>query len=215
MAKIGLAGILGMAVAAGAGALPVPEKDLPPPADTETTRVAIFAGGCFWCTEVVFEQLDGVSSVVSGYIGDSKANATYEKVSAGETKHAEAIAITYDPRKITYAQLLQVFFTIHDPTTKDRQGPDWGHQYRSAIFFANDAEKAVAQAYIDQLTAAKTFPKPIVTTLEPMGAGFFDAEKYHQDYVRHNPGNPYVQVNAIPKVEKLRKLYPEKLKKSE
>jgi peptide-methionine (S)-S-oxide reductase len=213
MTKFSLAAMLGLAVGGGAKVLPAPAVDLPSAAESEKTRTAVFAGGCFWCTEVVFEQLEGVSEVVSGYVGDVKANANYEQVSAGVTKHAEAIRITYDPGKITYGQLLQVFFSVHDPTTKDRQGPDWGHQYRSAVFFANEEEKKVATAYIEQLGAAKSFEKPIVTTVEPMGDGFFDAEKYHQDYVKHNPGNPYVRVNALPKVEKVRELFPERIKK--
>jgi peptide-methionine (S)-S-oxide reductase len=202
-----------MAAAAGGAAVPAPERDLPPPTETETTRTAVFGGGCFWCVEAVFEQLDGVSDVVSGYAGDTVANANYDKVSNGDTRHAEVVRITYDPRKITYAQLLQVFFATHDPTTKDRQGPDWGTQYRSSIFFASDAEKAVAEAYIAQLNAAKVFPRPIVTTIEPIGQGFFPAEKYHQDFARLNPSHPYIRQWSDAKVEKVRKTFPDRVKK--
>jgi len=167
-------------------------------------RVAVFAGGCFWCTEAVFEQLPGVSDVVSGYAGGTRETANYKAVSSGTTDHAEAIRITYDPRKVTYGQLLYLFFLTHDPTTKDRQGPDIGRQYRSAIFFANEEEKRVAAAYIRQLDEAKAFSRPIVTTLEPL-TDFFPAEDYHQDFARTNPGHPYIQRWALPKVEKAKK----------
>jgi len=169
----------------------------------------VFAGGCFWCTEAVFEQLDGVTSVVSGYAGGTKDTADYRAVSSGQTRHAEVIQVTYEPSRITYGQLLKVFFTIaHDPTQLNRQGPDSGTQYRSAIFYQSEDEKRVAQSYIDQLTAAKLFAKPIVTTLEPLDA-FYPAEDDHQDYVKHNPANPYVVHHALPKVEKLRQKYPD------
>jgi peptide-methionine (S)-S-oxide reductase len=192
--------------------LPVPSIDLPEPKDGETMRTAIFAGGCFWCTEAVFEQLAGVIDVVSGYAGDSRENAEYKKVGAGETRHAEAIQVTYDPRKITYGQLLRVFFTAHDPTTLNRQGPDWGPQYRSAIFYQNDDEKRVAETYLRQLADAKAFDKPIVTTLEPIGAGFFEAELYHQDFAKRNPNHPYIVQWAIPKLDKVKKTYPDRSK---
>lgn len=197
-----------------AGDLPEPAADVAAPAEQQedARRTAVFAGGCFWCVEAVFEQLEGVESVESGYAGDTAENAKYEIVSAGQTKHAEAVRITYDPSKITYGELLRVFFTTHDPTTKDRQGPDWGHQYRSAIFYENEEEKRVAEAYIRQLEEAKVFaPKPIVTTLEPLEA-FYPAEAYHQDFVQQHPSHPYVQQWAVPKLEKLRKTYPEQLK---
>lgn len=176
-------------------------------------RTAVFAGGCFWCTEAVFEPLAGVEKVVSGYAGGDAASATYKKVSEGVTAHAEAIEITYDPAKISYGTLLKVFFSVaHDPTQLDRQGPDWGKQYRSAIFTSDPEEKKVAAAYIAQLDAAKAFPKPIVTRLSLLEK-FYPAEGYHQDFVQHNPGHGYVVVNALPKVEKLKKLYPELLRK--
>lgn len=176
-------------------------------------RTAVFAGGCFWCTEAVFEPLAGVEKVVSGYAGGDAASATYRKVSEGVTAHAEAIEITYDPAKISYGALLKVFFSVaHDPTQLDRQGPDWGKQYRSAIFTSDPEEKKVAAAYIAQLDGAKAFAKPIITRLSPLEK-FYPAEAYHQDFVQHNPSHGYVVVNALPKVEKLKKLYPELLRK--
>jgi len=213
MAKFGLAGFLGLAASVGGVALPAPAKDVAPAATNVATRVAVFAGGCFWCTEAAFEQLDGVTDVVSGYAGDKKDNASYRVVGSGATKHAEAIRITYDPKKITYGQLLQVLFTISEPTVKDKQGPDEGPQYRMAVFFADDEEKQVTEAYIAQLTAAKVYNEPIATTVEPIGAGFFVAEDYHQDYVKHNPSQPYVRAWSLPKVEKVRSAFPDKVKK--
>ncbi|WP_428939016.1 peptide-methionine (S)-S-oxide reductase MsrA [Fontivita pretiosa] len=194
-----------------ASELPQPQTDLPT-TQPGATATAVFAGGCFWCTEAVFEQLNGVIDVVSGYAGDTRENADYEKVSSGQTRHAEAIQITYDPSKITYGQLLRVFFATHDPTTKDRQGPDWGRQYRSAIFYANDEQKRVAEAYIKQLSEARVFAAPIVTTVEPLGAGFFPAEQYHQDFVKLHPDHPYVVQNALPKVQKLKQKFAEQIK---
>ncbi len=185
--------------------LPDPEIDLSARGGDQT---AVFAGGCFWCTEAVFEELEGVKEVVSGYAGGSAETANYPAVSTGKTNHAEAIRITYDPSKITYGQLLKVFFSVaHDPTQLNRQGPDWGPQYRSAIFYADEEQKRVAEAYIDQLTAAGVFSKPIVTTLEPLEA-FYPAEDYHQDFCRRNRNHGYVVINAEPKVEKVRKQFP-------
>ena len=194
-------------------ALPAPAADTPLGKEGET-RTAVFAGGCFWCVEAVFEQLAGVSDVVSGYAGGTEASADYKKVSSGETDHAEAIQITYDPSKVTYGQLLRIFFGTHDPTTKDRQGPDWGKQYRSAVFFADDEQKKVAEAYIKQLDEAKAFEAPIVTTLEPLQA-FYPAEQYHQDFVAQNPDHPYVRQWALPKVQKLLSKYGEQVKDRE
>lgn len=184
------------------GRLPVPEQDTELAA-TSGEAVAVFAGGCFWCTEAVFEELDGVSDVMSGYAGGDPARANYEAVCTGTTGHAEAIQITYDPAKVTYGQLLRIFFATHNPTTLNRQGPDHGTQYRSAIFYKNAQQKSVAEAYIAQLTAAKSFSKPIVTTLEPL-TKFFPAEDYHQDFVKNNPRQPYVRQWALPKLEKLK-----------
>jgi peptide-methionine (S)-S-oxide reductase len=191
--------------------LPQPASDVNGSAKLGETRRAVFAGGCFWCTEAVFEQLAGITSVVSGYAGDTEANARYDIVSAGRTQHAEAIEITYDPAKISYGTLLRVFFAMHDPTTLDRQEPDYGHQYRSAVFYGSEEEKQVAEAYLRQLEQAKVFGNPIVTTLERLDR-FYPAEAYHQDYVAGHPYQPYVVAWALPKLAKLQKLYPELLK---
>lgn len=175
----------------------------------QATAKAVFAGGCFWCTEAVCERVVGVKNVVSGYAGDSADKADYKKVSMGTTNHAEAIEITYDPKKISYGKLLKVFFAAaHDPTQLNKQGPDWGKQYRSAIFYANEEQRKVAQAYIQQLDAAGVFNKKIVTTLEKLEK-FYPAEDYHQDFVRNNPNHGYVVVNALPKIGKLKKVAPE------
>jgi peptide-methionine (S)-S-oxide reductase len=190
--------------------LPKPKVDLPAAKPGEV-RTAVFAAGCFWCVESVFEQLEGVRTVVSGYAGGTKETAEYERVSSGATDHAEAVRIEYDER-ITYGQLLQALFATHDPTTKDRQGPDAGRQYRSAIFFANADEKRVAEAYIKQLEEAKIFSNAIVTTLEPLN-GFYEGEKYHQDFVARNPNHPYVRAWVPAKLEKLRSKHGELLKK--
>jgi len=195
---------------------PVAEKMMEKPMSTkdgsssERAR-AIFAGGCFWCTEAVFEELDGVIEAVSGYAGGSRATAEYKTVSTGRTGHAEAIEIAYDPRKISYEQLLEVFFATHDPTTKDRQGNDVGPQYRSAIFYANEQDKELASAFIQDLTDAKAFSQPIVTTLEPL-TEFYPAENYHQNYVCYNPNQGYVQMVAMPKVKKVREKFQSMLK---
>jgi peptide-methionine (S)-S-oxide reductase len=200
---------------AGKSELPKPAQDLAAPKEGDNSpRTAVFASGCFWCTEAVFEELDGVISAVSGYSGGKKEQADYHTVSTGQTRHAEAVRVTYDPKKITYAKLLQVFFATHDPTTRDAQGPDHGPQYRSAIFYENDEQKNVAAAYIKQLEAAKVFDRPIVTTLEPL-SGFYPAEDYHQNYVKANPFNGYVRQVAIPKVKKVREKFKDDLKKED
>ena len=191
---------------------PSPAVDQTPPG-TKGKQTAVLSGGCFWCTEAVFEQLAGVSDVTSGYAGGKPEEAHYEMVGSGKTNHAESIRITFDPSKITYGTILKVFFSVaHDPTTKDRQGPDWGHQYRSAIWYKDAEQEKIARAYIEQLTAAKAFNAPIVTEVSPLKA-FYAAEDYHQDYVKNNPSNPYVVVNAVPKIQKLKKAYPDLLKK--
>jgi len=168
-----------------------------------TTKTAILAGGCFWCTEAAFEQLEGVIDVISGYIGGSRETANYRAVCGGDTGHAEAIRITYDPTKISYDRLLDVFFDAHDPTQLNRQGNDVGTQYRSAIFYATDDEKRTAEAKIQSLNEKHAFARPIVTTLEPLSE-FYPAEDYHQDYARLNPDQPYIQSVSIPKVCKVR-----------
>jgi peptide-methionine (S)-S-oxide reductase len=201
----------GSSAAHAAEPLPKPNKDLSVPTKEGETRTAIFAGGCFWCTEGAFEQFKGVKEVVSGYSGDTKETATYEQVCAHTTKHAEAIKITYDPKVITYGQLLQIFFLAHDPTTLDRQGNDVGHQYRSAVFYQSEEEKQVVEAYIKQLNDAKVFDAKIVTTLEPL-SGFYPAEDYHQEFVKNNPNQGYVRACALPKMAKVRQAYKEWLK---
>ena len=188
----------------------VSPEDFPDPivdsalADKAGQSRAVLAGGCFWCVEAVYKNLKGVSSVKSGYAGGSAETADYETVSSGTTKHAEAVEVLYDPSQISYGQILKVFFSIaHDPTQLNRQGPDSGRQYRSAIFFADDEQKRVAEGYIDQLNKARVFDAPIVTEVTPLEA-FFTAETYHQDYAARNPLNPYIVVNAQPKVRKVR-----------
>lgn len=206
---------------AGGNAIPAPDGpgfpdpvvDLPAPADGRP-RTAVLAGGCFWCTEAVFEQVEGVLEVVSGYAGGEARTARYELVSTGKTGHAEAVRITYDPGRITYGQLLKIFFAVaHDPTQLDRQGPDVGPQYRSAVFYASEEEKRVAESYIRQLERARVFDRPIVTRLEPL-KGFYPAEEYHQDYARRNPSNPYILSQSAPKVRKLEKTFPACVRRS-
>jgi peptide-methionine (S)-S-oxide reductase len=209
MALVSTSGLMQAAVVS----LPDPAVDIDR-AGAKGAQTAVFAGGCFWCTEAVFEQLNGVHKVISGFSGGDAASAHYEMVSSGKTNHAESIQITFDPSKISYGQLLKVFFAVaHDPTTLNRQGPDWGKQYRSVIFYKDDEQKRVAEAYIKQLDDAKVFHKPIVTEVTAL-KGFYPAEEYHQQFVRRNPNNTYVVVNAYPKLEKLKKQFPELLKKS-
>jgi peptide methionine sulfoxide reductase msrA/msrB len=179
--------------------------------ENPTSATAVLAGGCFWCTEAAFEQLEGVLDVQSGYCGGDKATANYRRVCDGNTGHAEAIRVTYDPRRISYDRLLDVFFDAHDPTQLNRQGNDAGTQYRSAIFFTNEIQKRAAEAKIKQLTDAKHFSRPIVTTLEPLEE-FYPAEDYHQDYARQNPDQPYIQSQAMPKVCKVRANHPDLIK---
>jgi peptide-methionine (S)-S-oxide reductase len=189
-----------------------PDPAIDIPAGDGLPQTAVLAGGCFWCTEAVLEKLEGVLDVTSGYAGGTAETANYQTVCSGMTDHAEAIRVTYDPRRITYGQLLKVFFAVaHDPTELNRQGNDMGRQYRSAVFYANEDERRVAETYIQQLTEAKAYPDPIVTTLEPLN-GFYEAEPYHQDFARRNPAQPYVAAIAMPKVRKLEKTFAEKLK---
>lgn len=173
-------------------------------------QTATLAGGCFWGVQGVFQHVRGVKQAVSGYAGGAKATATYDEVSMGHTGHAEAVRITYDPSVIRYDELLQIFFSVAlDPTQVNRQGPDTGTQYRSAIFPADAEQAKVAKAYIAQLDAAKIYGKPIATTIEP-GARFYPAESYHQDYMTLNPTRPYIVYNDAPKLEDLKKLFPER-----
>ena len=172
-------------------------------------QTAVFAGGCFWGTQAVFERVRGVVATTTGYAGGSADTATYDQVTTETTGHAESVKVVYDPSKITYGQLLRVFFSVaHDPTQLNRQGPDVGTSYRSAIFYSNEEQRKISQAYIAQLDAAHVFHGPIVTQVVPL-KGFYDAEAYHQDYALHNPGNPYILVCDRPKIAALKEQFPE------
>jgi peptide-methionine (S)-S-oxide reductase len=178
-----------------------------------TEKTAVFAGGCFWCVEAVFKQLRGVRAVRSGYAGDTAETANYATVCSGRTNHAEAIEITYDASQTSFGQLLKIHFSVaHDPTQLNRQGNDVGRQYRSAIFYADDEQKKVAEAYIQQLNSAKVFSNPIVTQLEPLQT-FYVAEDYHQDYAARNPSQPYIMYVAKPKVDKLKSSFGDRVKR--
>jgi peptide-methionine (S)-S-oxide reductase len=196
----------------------IPLKNFPDPkldtplAPSPAEKTAVLAGGCFWCVEAVFRELRGVISVRNGYAGDTAATANYRTVCSGRTNHAEAIEVRYDASQTTFGQLLKIHFSVaHDPTQLDRQGNDMGRQYRSAIFYADDEQKRIAEAYIRQLNEARVFHDPIVTTLEPLET-LYVAEDYHQDYAARNPYQPYVVYVAQPKVEKLRENFSDKLK---
>jgi peptide-methionine (S)-S-oxide reductase len=186
----------------------------PPNTDASLAKIsgkqtAVFAGGCFWGTQAVFERVKGVLKTASGYSGGSAASATYDQVTTETTGHAESVQVVYDPSKITYGDLLRIFFSVaHDPTELNRQGRDVGTSYRSAIFYANDEQKRLATVYIQQLDAAHIFPRPIVTQVVPL-KGFYRAEDYHQDYALHNPGNPYILVCDRPKIEALKQQFPD------
>ncbi len=175
-------------------------------------EIATFAGGCFWCTEAVFLELDGVKSVVSGYIGGTISNPTYEEVSSGSSGHAEATQITFDPKKISFGELLEVFFATHDPTTLNRQGADVGTQYRSEVFYHNEEQKKITEDYIAQMTAAYTFGSPIVTKISP-APQFYAAEDYHQNYYSRNKNQSYCSYVITPKINKLKQGFKDKLKK--
>jgi peptide-methionine (S)-S-oxide reductase len=180
----------------------------PAKATTPGAATAVFAGGCFWGVDAVFKHVNGVTNVVSGYSGGSAATAKYMLVGTGTTGHAESVKVTYDPSKVGYADLLKVFFSVaHDPTELNRQGPDVGSQYRSAIFYANEQQKELAQRYIAQLSAAKAFGKPIVTQVVPLDK-FYPAEDYHQNYLALHPDQPYIVYNDLPKLAELKKEYP-------
>lgn len=188
------------------GALPAAVVDdaLAPATGDQT---AVFAGGCFWGIQLVFEHVKGVKSAISGYAGGTVASPSYEEVSSGNTGHAESVRVTYDPSKVTYGQLLRAFFTSHDPTELNRQGPDVGTNYRSAIFYSSDTQKRIATAYIAQLKQAKAFARPIVTEVSPLH-GFNVAEAYHQEYATLHPLDPYIVINDAPKVKNLRNELP-------
>jgi peptide-methionine (S)-S-oxide reductase len=175
-------------------------------------QTAVFAGGCFWGTQSVFERVKGVLATTAGYAGGSAATATYDQVTTETTGHAESVRVVYDPSKITYGQLLRIFFSVaHDPTQLNRQGPDVGSSYRSAIFYTSEEQRRIALSYIAQLDATRVFPGRIVTQVVPL-KGFYDAESYHQDYALHNPDNPYILVCDRPKIEALKKQFPELFK---
>jgi peptide-methionine (S)-S-oxide reductase len=178
-------------------------------AASKSVQTAVISGGCFWGIQAVFQHVKGVTNATSGYSGGAANTAEYELVSNGDTGHAESVKITYDASKITYGQLLKVFFSVaHDPTELNRQGPDTGTQYRSSIFYSNDEQKKIAEAYIAQLDKAKTYPRPIVTQVVPLKA-FYPAEAYHQDYATRHPDNPYIVYNDAPKVAHLKQQFPQ------
>jgi len=192
--------------------LPKAARDLPAGKPGEL-RTVVVAGGCFWCEEAVFEQLKGVTTVVAGYAGGTAATATYEQYE--ESNHAEAVKITYDASIISFGDLLRVLFAAGEPTFKDGQKPDYGHQYRMAVFYQNDEEKQVAEAYISQLTAAKVYAEPIQATVEAMPEGFFSAEGYHQHFVSKNPDHPYVCTWSLRKIARIRAAFPDQVKTAE
>jgi peptide-methionine (S)-S-oxide reductase len=195
----------------GGMAMPAVTTFPDPAVDTKAAsgeQTAVLAGGCFWCVEAVFSIVEGVTDAISGYSGGTKETAKYDIVSSGTTGHAEAVLITYDPAKISYGQLLKIFFSVaHDPTTLNRQGADVGAQYRSAIFYANPEQKRITEAYINQINQSGVLHKPIVTQVVPLDK-FYTAEAYHQNYADQNRSNPYVVAVSDPKVEKLKKMYP-------
>jgi peptide-methionine (S)-S-oxide reductase len=211
--SIFVSSLVALAVCAGcraASKTPVPPAATDVPlAQTSGKQTAVFAGGCFWGTQSVFERVKGVLATTAGYAGGSAGSATYDQVTTETTGHAESVRVVYDPSKITYGQLLRIFFSVaHDPTQLNRQGPDVGTSYRSAIFYGNPEQQKISQAYIAQLDAAHIFHKPIVTQVVPL-KGFYDAESYHQDYALHNPDNPYILVCDRPKIEALKQQFPE------
>ncbi len=187
--------------------LPAPTVDNPRAAGPMQT--AVLAGGCFWGVQGVYQYTKGVKKVLSGYSGGDRSTAQYEKVGSGRTGHAESVEIVFDPKEISYGEILRIYFSVaHDPTQLDRQGPDVGTQYRSAIFYADASQQRIAQAYISQLDKARAFPRPIVTRVDPL-KGFFAAEAYHQDFLVHNPTYPYIVINDLPKIVNLKRLFPD------
>lgn len=183
----------------------------PSPQDLKNYETAYFASGCFWCVEVIFENVRGVAEVISGYAGGTEENPTYEQVSYGKTTHAEAVEVYYDPKVISFTELVQVFFGSHDPTTLNRQGPDRGSQYRSIAFYKNESERKIIEAYIKALTDNMVYDRPIVTEVTPFTI-FYKAEDYHQDYERRNPNNPYIRNISIPRYNRFKKNFAEYLK---
>lgn len=206
--SLGFALLLGCNASTAATARPPQPSVDAPLAKTSGKATAIFAGGCFWGTQSVFQRVKGVIATTAGYDGGAKNTATYDQVTTETTNHAESVKVVYDPSKITYGKLLEIFFAVHDPTTLNRQGPDVGTSYRSAIFFTTPEQQKIASAYIAQLDAAHAFPHKIVTEVTP-DKGFYDAESYHQDYATMNPNNPYILVCDRPKIEILKAQFPE------
>lgn len=203
-----LASTIACRASSAAVKLPSPAAD-EPLSKSKGQQTLVLAGGCFWGIQAVFKHVKGVISATSGYAGGSAATAQYETVSTGRTGHAESVRVVYDPSQVSYGQILQVFFSVaHDPTELNRQGPDDGTQYRSVIFYADDEQKRIAQAYIDQLNRAKVFPQPIVTQVVPL-QGFYPAEDYHQDYAELHPNEPYIAINDLPKIGHLKQTLPE------
>ena len=214
---VGVAALLACGVAAlqpslsrgDEAAVPVPAPALDPAAGQSGTQTAVLAGGCFWGVQAVFQHVKGVERVLAGYSGGEGATAQYEVVSTGETGHAESVEIKFDPTQISYGHILQIYFSVaHDPTELNRQGPDEGTQYRSNIFYADDAQRRVAEAYIGQLNGAKIFATPIVTRVDPLKA-FYPAEGYHQDFLIRHPTYPYIVINDAPKLVNLKRLFPD------
>jgi peptide-methionine (S)-S-oxide reductase len=180
-----------------------------PVANSRGQEVAVLSGGCFWGVQAIFEHTRGVLSATSGYAGGSADSANYRTVSTGDTGHAESVRVIFDPSQITYGQILMIFFSVaHNPTELDKQGPDWGSQYRSAVFYTTPEQKKIVEAYIAQLTAAKIYAQKIVTQVAPLTA-FYPAENYHQDYVKHHSNDPYIVINDLPKLAAFRKEFPE------
>ncbi|HEY4405917.1 MAG TPA: peptide-methionine (S)-S-oxide reductase MsrA [Xanthobacteraceae bacterium] len=208
LAVLGLSWQMGVRAAEPAIVIPAPAADAPKPAASGLQTV-VLAGGCFWGVQAVFQHVKGVSQAVSGYAGGSKETASYEVVSSGRTGHAESVQVTFDPRQISYGRILQIYFSVaHDPTQLNRQGPDTGTQYRSAIFYRDESQKSVAQAYVAQLDKAGVFKRPIVTQISQL-TEFYPAEAYHQDYATLHPSSPYIAFNDLPKVENLQRVFAE------
>jgi peptide-methionine (S)-S-oxide reductase len=207
---IGVAGVLWSAQGpAAASAIPLPDPVVDQQLASDEPQVAVLAGGCFWGVQAVFQHTNGVQLALSGYSGGMKTGPSYEEVTTGRTGHAESVQIKYNPREISYGQILKIFFSVvHDPTQLNRQGPDVGTHYRSAIFYANDEQKKIAEAYIAQLGQAGIFKSPIVTKVGPLLA-FYPAEAYHQDYAIKHPTQPYIAIHDLPKVDNLKKLFPD------
>jgi len=206
---VALAGVLQTLDVGAASPLPAAATDVPA-ASVKGPQTAVFAGGCFWGVEAVYRHVKGVTKAVSGYAGGNAKSADYQMVSTGMTGHAESVEVSYDPAQVSYGELLRIFFSVaHDPTQLNRQGPDYGTQYRSAVFFTNDEQKRVAQAYIDQLGKAKAFADPIVTQVVPLPA-FYPAEAYHQNYLAFHRTQPYIVAHDLPKLAQLKQQFPER-----